>query len=220
MTPTNPSSLLSTEQFAIVDDLCRSHGLEPAQISFDGDGLTPIFDYVAVSALSLKLTDIKDLTLEITNRDDASRFVSVARCTVTLPDGRSRTVEDSAEVGELIHGDETVTTLRDADGMAQNRAARRGIRSVGIDLWRAHRQWKDTGSAAAGRDDFDPRKNLGREIHALSDEIGYARDDYEAIIAENFDGRVSTSELTEEELTRFATLLRAIRRIQKSRSNR
>src|SRR5688572_26727066 len=105
------------DQLQIVNELCSVHGLDPSQISFEGDALNPIFDYEAVCALSLKLTDIKTIDCEIKASENIIRSVGV--CTVILMDGRSRTVEDSAEIGELLGNGEKIESRRDADGIAQ-----------------------------------------------------------------------------------------------------
>lgn len=202
--------LFTKDQAAIVEELCRSHDLEPTQISFEGSELNPIFDYEAVCALSLKLTDIRAIDCEIKTIDPMRHLTSVAACTVILPDGRTRTVEESADIGEEING-RTLETKRDADGLAQNRAVRRGIRSVGINLFKAHKAWLSSGEPSAGTTDFDPRAVLVREIHALADEIGYSKHEYRELVASAFDGRTSTTELTEPELQYFVQILRLAR---------
>jgi hypothetical protein len=113
---TNSHTGISRQQ-DIVRELCETHGLDPSQISFDADGETPIFDYEAVCALSLKLTDINAIDCKIVGRhgfpvdgDGSYANVSTAECTVILPDGKSRTVQDSAFVGELIGPDMKVET--------------------------------------------------------------------------------------------------------------
>lgn len=195
-------------QQPIVNELCETHGLSPEQISFDGDALIPIFDYEAVCALSLKLTDIKSIDCEI--KPAAITIRSVAVCTVILPDGRSRTVEDSAEIGEEIAGF-TIQTRRDADGMAQNRAVRRGIRSVGVNLWNAHKLFKLTGEVAAGQPQH-PRAANYREVHAYAAELEYIVDGDDSVfrsyLAGLFDGRTSKDDLNDLELHQLLVNLR------------
>jgi len=207
------------DQRQIVNELCTTHGLAPEQISFDGDALNPIFDYEAACALSLKLTDIASIETKVKDRDPMRHQQAVAVCTVTLPDGRTRTVEDSAEIGEEYAPGLSIETRRDADGMAQNRAVRRGIRSVGINLYNAHKAFMQTGEATPGSTDIDPRTTLVKEVHALAgpNELDYTRDEYEELIAAGYDGRTSTTDLTDKELENFAKLLRSLRRVQRSR---
>lgn len=198
-------------QQPVVNELCEMHGLSPEQISFDGDALIPIFDYEANSALSVKLTDIKVLDVEIKERtamqDPATSY---AVCTVVLPDGVTRSVEDSASIGEEIAGFK-VETRRDAEGLAQNRASRRGIRSVGVNLWNAHKLFKLTGEVAAGQAQH-PRAANYREIHLYAAELEYIVDGEDSVfrsyLAGLFDGKTSKDELNDLELHTLLVNLR------------
>lgn len=212
---TNEKTFTSAQR-PIVAELCETHGLEASQISFDGDSIVPIFDYEAVSALSLKLTDIQTLDCEITNRNQKHRTTAVASCTTILPDGRTRIVEDSAAIGEIVAG-KTLTTIREADGVAQNRASRRGIRSVGINLWNAHKAFVASGKPQAGTFDEDPRILQVKEIHKIADNLGYSREEYEQLIASGYDGRTSTSDLNDIERQNFLRLLRSLERIHNAK---
>lgn len=206
-------ALARGQQQLIIDELVRVHGLDPSQISFDGNDLTPIFDYEAVSTLTLKLTDIQDIECWIVDRSFNAGKASTAKCRITLPDGRTRTVEETVEVGEVVNG-RTLETSRDTDGMAQNRAVRRGIRSVGINLWRAHQAFMRNGQIANGSTDADPRNTLYSEIHALAEKIGLIvgqeRSNYEAFIAEQFSGITSAKDLDDSQLVWLRNTLRAM----------
>jgi hypothetical protein len=205
---------LSSEQLRIVRELSDAHGLDHTQISFDGPDLMPIFDYEAVCTLSLKLTDIAHISAVIRPSDPLRPNTSIATCTVDLADGRGRTVEDSADIGERLANGVVIETAREADGIAQNRAVRRGIRSVGVNLWFAHRRFLDTGSPASGHLGHDPRYVLYREIHALAAKIGLIvggdKNGYEQFIAESFGGRISSLDLNDAELRQLGASLRAI----------
>lgn len=216
---TQNTKTFTSDQLAIVNELCSVHGLDPSQISFEGEALNPIFDYEAVCALSLKLTDIKSIDCEVKRTDPMRHTLSIAVCTVVLPDGRTRTVEDSAELGEKLGNGETIETQRDADNMAQNRAVRRGIRSVGVNLWNAHKAFMKTGEPTSGTTNFDPRKKLNDEIHALAAELGFTKEQYQDLLASGYDGRTSTLDLNDIERQNFARLLRSLRRVQKSRES-
>lgn len=207
-------------QLRIVAELCQAHGLEPSQISFDGDGDTPIFDYEAVCALSLKLTDIVAIDCKMLEPTvnalpvglvQGSVRISNAECTVTLPDGRTRTCVDSAQVGETAGG-RVFSTPREADGLAQNRAVRRGIRSVGINLWNAHNAFMRNGKATDGTLDSDPRTPNYREIHALATELDLIVDGdksvYRNYIAASFAGVQSSKDLDDLQLHQLLVNLR------------
>lgn len=201
-------------QLEIVNELCAQHGLDPAQISFEGNNLTPIFDYEAVCALSLRLTDIASIDTVVKPIDPMRHLQSVAVCTVTLGDGRSRSVEDSAEVDEVVGNGLTIENKREADGMAQNRAVRRGIRSVGINLWNAHKTFmKNGGSITEGTTANDPRAANYREIHALATELDMISDGDRSVYANYLDasfGVVSSKDLDDLQLHQLLVNLRVM----------
>jgi hypothetical protein len=215
----NQQRTLTHDQHETVKEITEMHGLDPSQISFEGEDPTPIFDFEAVSLLSLKLTDIQDLTCEIMDRNAQTEIVT-ARCTVRLPDGRTRVCEDSARLHEPFGDGGTIDTLRMADNVAQARAVRRGIRSVGINLWHAHKKYRESGSVALGHTRHDPRKPVYEEIHVIAGNVGLItngnKEAYKAFLAETFDGRTSAKDLDDEDLQRFLVLLRAIDRINKA----
>lgn len=217
------------QQKRIVEELCRVHSLDPSQVSFEGDSDTPIFDYEAISTLSLRLTDIKDLDCGITDRNVVQMEIGdftgtriTATCRVTLPDGRSRSVEATATVGEILAPGLQIATVADAEGVAQNRAARRGIRSVGVNLWRAHQAFMRNGERAAGTTDNDPRAPAYREIHVLAEKLDLIVDGdrkaFDHYLAEMFDGVTSKTDLNDIQLQQLITSLRAMASVL-SRSN-
>lgn len=213
---------LTHDQHETVRELAEMHGLDPGQISFEGEDPTPIFDFEAVCLLSLKLTDIQDVTCEISERDFESQIVT-ARCSVRLPDGRTRVCEDSARLHEPFADGGTIDSLRMADNVAQARAVRRGIRSVGINLWHAHKKYRESGAVANGHTRHDPRKPVYEEVHVLAANLGLIangnKDAYKAFLAETFDGRSSARDLDDEDLQRFLILLRAMDRVKRAASN-
>jgi len=210
---------LTHTQHEIVKELTEMHGLDPAQISFEGNDPTPIFDFEAVCLLSLKLTDIQDITCEISDRDLESQIVT-ARCSVRLPDGRTRVSQDSARMYEPFADGGTIDSLRMADNVAQARAVRRGIRSVGINLWHAHKKFRESGQVALGHTRHDPRKPQYEEIHVLAGNLGLidgaGKEAYKKFLAETFDGRTSAKDLDDDDLQRFLITLRAMDRVKRA----
>lgn len=198
------------------------HGLQPEQISFDGEDLNPIFDYEAVSFLCLKLTDIKDIDSRISTRQaDETQFLSTAVCQVTLPDGRSRTVQDSAAIGEELGNGVKIENVRQADSTAMNRAVRRGIRSVGVNLYNAHKKFKETGEIVSGQSiPANPRSAALSELHALAGECGLIfngdRSKYEKFIADSYEGQTSSEQLNDLDFQRLLIQLRAMARHARS----
>jgi hypothetical protein len=217
----NQPRTFNAAQSAIVSELCETHvGLEPEQISFEGEDATPIFDFEAVCLLSLKLTDIEKIACEIANRDFDSQIVT-ARCKVVLPDGKSRVCEDSARMNEIIGDGGRIENLRMADNVAQARAVRRGIRSVGINLYHAHKRFLRDGEAVQGHTGHDPRKPQYEEIHVLAGNLGYIngndKTEYRELIAASYEGVTSAKDLDDKQLEGFLKLLRGLNRIRRSR---
>jgi len=214
----NQQRSFTAVQHGIIQELTNAHGLEISQIGFEGDDTTPIFDFEAVCLLSLKLTDIQEIRCEITDRDADSEIVT-ARCSVTLPDSRMRVCEDSAKLGEIIGDGKTIDTMRFADMVAQSRAVRRGIRSVGINLFHAHNRFMRDGQTVQGHTNHDPRHPLYQEVHVLASELdlidGTDKTLYRQFLAESYDGRQSSKDLDDVELQRFLISLRAMARVKR-----
>ena len=206
------------QQLELVEELCKTHGLSPEQISFEGTELSPIFDYEANSLLSLRLSDIASLDCSFILRAGGR---SPCQCRVELPDGRERTVSDSAEIGESMYDGSTIESVRQADSLARARAARLGIRSVGVNLYNAHKRFKLTGQLAVAHTDESPRAAALRELHVLAAEVGLIsgsdRSRYEAFLAESFDGRTTSTDLNDLDFHRLISQLRA--RARPARSN-
>lgn len=218
----NERKTLTAEQQIIVQQFIETHNLDASQISFEGNDTTPIFDYEAVNALSLRLTDIKNIECEIWTRDFEGGIFT-ARCIVTLPDGRSRTCYDSASVNEQIASGTVINTTRLAENVAQARAVRRGVRSVGINLFRAHQEFvKNGGKPVSAHTNNDPRQPHYVEIHQLAGNVGLIvnsdKTEYQRYIAENFEGCTSAKDLNDMDLHRLLVQLRAWNRLQKIRN--
>jgi len=208
-------------QAAIVQEYVDVHGLSPEQISFDDGGTTPSFDHNAISVLSLKLTDIQDISpTEILND---GKTVTVFG-TTTLPDGRSRGSIGSCAVGDMLANGQTVTNVQTAIGVATSRCFRQGIRNVGINLHSAHQRFIDSGEIVAGHTRQDPRNPVYAEIHILATELDLIvdgnKDKYKAYIAENYDGRTSARDLTDMDLHRLLISFRSLTRLRRNENRR
>ncbi len=205
-------------QAAIVQEYVKMHGLSPEQISFDGGDLTPIFDHNAISVLSLRLTDIADISpTEILND---SKTVTVFGKTI-LPDGRSRGSIGSCAIGDVMAGGKTVDNDQVALGLATSRCFRQGIRNVGVDLHAAHCQYRDTGKIADGHTRSDPRKPVYAEIHILATELDLIVDGdkskYRNYLAENYAGRQTASDLDDVELHRLLINFRSLTKLRREK---
>ncbi len=205
-------------QAAIVAEYAKLHGLDASQISFNEADLEPIFDHNAISVLSLKLTDIQDISpTEVLND---GKTITVFGKTL-LPDGRSRGSIGSCAIGDVMAGGEVVDNDQVALGLATSRCFRQGIRNVGINLHAAHQRFVQTGEIAGSHTREDPRKPVYAEIHMLAAELDLIVDGnkakYHEYLAENYEGRTSASDLNDVELHRLLIAFRSLARLRRER---
>ncbi len=165
---------LTMKQRELVEEFVEAYDLDESQISFEGESPNPIFDYEALNVLRLELTDIEGSFPQVLERSEDLITVS---CTLNLPDGRSATDLGTAIIGEDMPDGSQIETIIDAQNVALSRAFRRALRSAGINLVKAHRQFKETGKPTSGRRDPELASKMGREIHALATEIGHITKD-------------------------------------------
>jgi hypothetical protein len=210
---------LNEAQLAIVQSYQERHGIEADQISFDGEGNIPSFDHNAISTLSLKLTDIRDISPTEIQNDNGT--VTVFGRTV-LPDDRTRGWIGSCTIGEVLANGQKVENTQVAIGVATSRGFRQGIRNVGIDLHKAHLRFLQTGEVEQGHTKHDPRKPVYAEIHLLATQLDLIvdgnKDKYRTYIAETFDGIRSAADLNDLQLHQLLTSLRAMAKALGSRS--
>jgi hypothetical protein len=211
-TEAQQQGLLTAEQLAIVNEFRDSYGIEAGQISFDGAGATPIFDYEALSLLASSLGDFRDILTSIDQLDYAHDLAS-CNCTITLPNGYTRTMFGSARVGQTMHDGRTLANIDDALTLASYRALRRALRAVGFDPLRAHRQrqaGQEITAQPIGADEIRNRELA--QIHILAAELGWsARGDdsrYRQMIGLFFPGHTSAATLSDAQRNAFiATMI-------------
>lgn len=207
------------DQQHIVDQYVSMHGLSPEQISFDENSLVPSFDHNAISVLSLRLTDIHDISPTRTLNDGST--ITVFGQTV-LPDGRTRGSIGSCKIGETLANGKTASNDQIALGVATSRCFRQAIRNVGIDLHKAHLQFLATGDVAQGNTRQNPRQPINAEIHMLATELDLIVDgdkkEYRRLMAEMFDGIESSTELNDLQLHQFRVSLRAMAARQRNKA--
>ncbi len=214
----NDTRKLTHEQLRIVKEYHDIHGIEPSQISFDGDDPYPSFDHNAISILSLKLTDIQDIS-PTKVIDDAVSITVFG--TVTLPDGRTRGSIGSALIGETLANGQKVENAQQAIGVATSRCFRQGIRNVGVKLHEAHCKFVETGEIADGHTNRDPRHAIYAEIHILATELDLIIDGnkgkYYKYLADNYEGRTSSTQLNDVELQKMLIQFRSLARLRRSK---
>ncbi len=213
------NNTLTPQQAVIVKEYVDIYGITPDQITFDGNDEKPIFDHNAISILSLRLTDIADISpTEFLN--DGKVLTVFTK--VTLPDGRSRGSIGSAAIGDTLPNGKKIDNEQVALGLATSRSFRAGIRNVGIDLHRAHCQYRDTGVYATSHLARDPRSANYAEIHILATEIGLIEDgdktQYSLYLADNYEGRTSAKNLDDLELQKLLTSFRSLAKALREKS--
>ncbi|QQS33526.1 MAG: hypothetical protein IPM50_02780 [Acidobacteriota bacterium] len=203
---------LTPEQAVIQQKYVDVYGLQPSQITFDGDKPDPILDHNAISILSLKLTSVASIGIDKVVRDD--KWVTVHGL-VTLADGRSRGSVGSCKLGSTIASGKRVDSDEVALGVATSRMYRQAMRNVGIDIHKAHLEYLATGKIAGGNLEHDPRSTKYAELHILAAEAGLivGRDDsqYRNLIAATYGGVTSAKELDDLDLHTFTEMVRVIR---------
>lgn len=205
---------LSKEQSELVNEFVTAYNLSPEQISFDGTSTEPIFDYEALNVLRLRLTDLQDTDPWIAERNEALGIVT-AKCTVTLADGRTASDLGSAQIGEIMPDGGQIKNFIQGQNVALARALRRGIRSAGINLLKAHKQFLETGELVSGLVHEETLSKIGREIHALAGEWGHIKGKdktaYQDFIENVFGtGKRSTLDLNDIERSQLANMYRQL----------
>jgi len=202
----------------LASDFCEAYNLRPDQIGFDGASLDPIFDFDALSVLANVLTDIPGIRVDLKEFNDAKQM-AVSYCIVTLHGGRTRELFGVCVIGEVLHDLTKVDTMRKAIDVSRSRALRVGLRAVGFDPVKAHEQRKQgnvvdlLGEAAALRD-----RRIA-EIHVIAGPLGLNyitkkndRTEYERLLATYFQGRCSSKDLNDQEVSEWLGILRGFAR--------
>lgn len=183
------TKLYTPEQLQLLREFKSFYGIDESQVAFEGASPEPIFTYEALNILRLRLTDIQEIEVFPGRNAPDDNFATV-ECSVCLADGRKARSFDSAAVGEVMHDGSQVENIRQAWNLAQSRAIRRGIRSVGINLLAAHRSFLETGEAAIAEPQ-DLRRIRQKQLKALVKEWGHSDADYRDFMERLFGARSS-----------------------------
>ncbi len=174
---------LSLKQAELALELCTAYGFDESQISFEGNKLDPIFDFEALSLLAVLLSDIQDIRVSVGDVNPSIGLVS-ASCAVTLADGRTREFFGSCMVEEVMHDNTTISSIQQALTVARARAQRVGLRAVGFDPVRAHREHKASAKPALGNEP-DQRSNELAEIHLHAETLGLIKGEDKSLYYQN-----------------------------------
>jgi hypothetical protein len=200
------------------DEYCEAYGFTRDQIGFDGASLDPIFDFDALSVLANMLADIPAINVGLEKFDEAKQMAE-SFCEITLHGNRTRKIFGVAIIGEVLHDLTKLDTMRKAIEVSRSRALRVGLRAVGFDPVKAHEQRKQgkvvdlLGEAAALRD------RRVAEIHVIAGPQGLNyitrkgdRTEYERLLATYFDGRCTSKDLKDQEVSEWLGILRGFAR--------
>lgn len=203
------TKVLTLQQEEIQREFIQAYGLDPKQISFEGERPEPIFDFDALSTLSLALTDIPDIRVEPGDFNHIAGLTT-ANCRITLRDGRAREVYGNCMVGEEMHDGTLVENIGQALNIARARALRNGLRAVAFDPLRAHNNAKANQQATT--EFSDVRSKELAEIHILGAELGYIKGEdktaWRTMIGTYFEGKSSSAELSDLHRSQLLGMLR------------
>jgi len=223
----DPPWSYSREQRAIQKEFIDAYSFSAEQISFDGASLDPIFDYDALSVLSVTLCRIPDLSVEPAVIDRLQGLAQ-SRVVVILPAGESRRTFSTAWVGEEMPDGEPIRDIIQATKVCRARGLRDGLRIVGFDPVAAHREYQSTGQILE-LSPIDPYLKQLAEIHlhAQSLDLIVAGGDgfinkvaYQQRLAKHFNGKASAKDLTDAERSQWLQLLRGWSKARKVTANR
>jgi hypothetical protein len=159
------SRTLTKAQLTLQQEFIDAYGFKPEQIGFDGDSPEPIFDFDALSLLSMKLCDLPHVETDF-GTVERLHGLATARGIVTLPNGNVRKIFASASVGELMPDGEPIRDVNQAIQVARARAFRTILRAVGFDPVAAHRVFEESaGTQMLELAPVDPRLKQLAEIH-------------------------------------------------------
>lgn len=194
----------------LVQELCEQYGLaesnitvkENGELSLDLEGLQTM-----VNKLCTGLAN-DELVIRPFHTDQKYFYCDSI---MTLTNGRSVKRTGTAMMGEPL-GNESIESVQQALSIASGRAYRSSLRALGFDPIRAHQQ-KNSGLTLVIETEEQRRTNLKKQIHGIATDLGLIdgknRDLYIKTLAAMYEGRISTSDLDEDEMLQFLTFLRA-----------
>lgn len=222
----NNEARASTRQRTI-NDFCEIYNLTTDQISISEESEKPILDFEALCIVANETKNFRALKVpanlilvNIADGEVSSTAIvdDVHGCTFEMP--------GFSFIGEKLDNGETVQTKNQAIAIARTRALRIALRSAGFDPLKALEAKKGDVKFVAEEPPITERGLQGREVHAHAHELGLIqtkRDEngkqyldktlYEQFIAEQFEGRTSTTDLTDAEMYRLVITLRAMSRV-------
>ncbi|MBD0370299.1 MAG: hypothetical protein ICV60_05650 [Pyrinomonadaceae bacterium] len=202
------------QQEDVAREFMEAYGIERQQISFDVDSPDPIFDFDALNLLVHTLGNFPVISTDLDKVEEKTGLVT-ATCDITVPDNRMRHVTAASFIGETLPGGSIVGNYTQALNVAQARALRKGLRAVGFDVVRAHRQSSEAPLTLNMVSETDSRTKDLAQAHILGKEMGLIQGGdktlWSRLISIWFGGRASSAELSDEELVIFVARLRGLK---------
>ena len=189
----------------------RTYNIALEEISFSNrQSVDPIFSFDAMNILANTLADIPAIDVDLGNFDPV-RGLAKSVCEIELPGNRKRRIYGVAFVGETLYDGRKIGGMKDAIDLSRSRCLRTGLRAIGFDAVKAHELAKQGKRIDLLGSEARERQNRLAEIHILAGPKGLnlSRENYEALMAENFDGRNTCNDLDACELAEWCGMLRA-----------
>lgn len=161
----------TAEQNRLVNELIESYGIEPGDISFFPGDPKPFLSYEATCAVANQLMDLQDIDIQPVESKAADSLW--LKCTLTSPDGRTRSAVGVANTSEEIDG--KAMSSQQLYATASARAIRNALRAAGADLIKMHEQRKAGGGELEFRPQRGTRDALLAQAHILAREAGLIR---------------------------------------------
>lgn len=195
----------------LVQELSEQYGLTEANISVKSNGEIQL-DLEGLQILTSQLcTQLAEDELSPRPFHDDQKYF-YCESTLTLGDGRRVKRTGTAMMGEALGDHDSVQTAQQAISIASGRAYRASLRAIGFDPIRAHKM-KNSGLTLVIETEDQRKSNLRKQIHGIATDLklidGSDRSKYTATLAAMYDGRISTTDLDEDECQQFLAFLRA-----------
>ncbi len=214
--PRTSPQTLTKAQLELQREFCRDYGFNPNQISFDGD--EPIFDFDALSVLSMRLCDLPDIHIDL-SQVNAQLGLATSTGLVVLPGGKTRKTFAAAIVHEEMPDGNPIRDMGQAIAVSRARALRIVLRAVGFDPVAAHKVFKSSnGTRKLELLPIDLRTRELAEIHMLAQALDFIvvngggfinKIIYQRTMTTYFPERTSARDMTEQERAQWLNILRA-----------
>jgi hypothetical protein len=203
---------LTLEQEELVKEFMSIYGIQESQISFEGESADPILDFDALCLIANELGDFPTITTVPLESNQNGR--ATAQCTITDGRGVTRSQFGSCFIGAPLPDGKTVDDDQTNLDVAQARALRRALRSIGFSVVSSHKS-RMAGIVKPQSVPVDSQRvRDSKQLHALACELGYitseSKSKYQGMLATHFDGKISSKDLTDVEMSQAIAIFQAL----------